>query len=206
MHGWWWRFTIIRKLEISFDNILLPITICCMHASMPPKQTSRRLRGYPPESQERVEVGSADEEASPPWGASSPPGFARVDYGHLTVWKSHNLQGSWSGSCKIIILHNFLNQSNLLHTYVAHISIQQSVCSTLTLLVNHGLVAAFSGKKKLFIVYSYVTLQQNKFTQALYRREFMHNVGIFMFMKVFAKGYVKVHAVLTQFKRATHSS
>ena len=45
-----------------------------MHASMPPKWTSRRLRGYPPESQERVEVGSADEEASPP------PGSARVDY------------------------------------------------------------------------------------------------------------------------------
>ena len=30
------------------DNILLPITICCMHASMPPKQTSNRLRGVLP--------------------------------------------------------------------------------------------------------------------------------------------------------------
>ena len=39
-----------------------------MHASMPPKRTSRRLRGYPPEAQERVEIGSADEEASPPRG------------------------------------------------------------------------------------------------------------------------------------------
>ena len=58
------------------DNIL-PITICCMHASMPPKRTSRRLRGYPPESQERVKVGSTDEEASPP------PGCARVDYAHI---------------------------------------------------------------------------------------------------------------------------
>ena len=37
-----------------------------MHTSMPPKQTSRRLRGYLSESQERVEVGSADEEALPP--------------------------------------------------------------------------------------------------------------------------------------------
>ena len=44
-----------------------------MHASMPPKQNSRRLSGYPPKSQERVEVGSTDEEASPP------PGSARVD-------------------------------------------------------------------------------------------------------------------------------
>ena len=60
------------KARDKFDNILLPITICCMHASMPPKRTSRRLRGYPPESQERVEVGSADEEASPP------PGSARL--------------------------------------------------------------------------------------------------------------------------------
>ena len=57
-----------------------------MYTSMPPKWTSRRLRGYPPESQERVkvgsadaDVGSADEEASPPWGASAPPGSARVD-------------------------------------------------------------------------------------------------------------------------------
>ena len=48
--------------------------ICCMHASMPPKRTSRRLGGHPPKSQERVEVGSADEEASPP------PGSAMVDY------------------------------------------------------------------------------------------------------------------------------
>ena len=47
---------------------------------MPPKQTSRRLRGYPPELQERVEVGSADEEALPPRRASPPPGSARVDY------------------------------------------------------------------------------------------------------------------------------
>jgi len=45
-----------------------------MHASMPPKWTSRRLRRYPPESQERVEVGSTDEEALPP------PGSARIDY------------------------------------------------------------------------------------------------------------------------------
>jgi len=44
-----------------------------MHASMPPKRTSKRLRGYPPELQERVEVGNADEEASPPSGS------ARVD-------------------------------------------------------------------------------------------------------------------------------
>ena len=62
------------KARDKFDNILLPITICCMHASMPPKRTSRRLKGYPPESQERFKVGSADEEASPPWGASPPPG------------------------------------------------------------------------------------------------------------------------------------
>ena len=46
---------------------------------MPPKQTSRRLRGYPLESKERVEVGSADEEASPP------PGSARVDCVHMRV-------------------------------------------------------------------------------------------------------------------------
>ena len=62
------------KARDKFDNILLPITICCMHASMPPKRTWRRLRGYPPESQEKVEVGRTDEEASPP------PGSARVDY------------------------------------------------------------------------------------------------------------------------------
>ena len=51
-----------------------------MHASMPPKRTLRRLRGYPPKLQERVEVGSADEEPSPPQGASPPPGSARVDF------------------------------------------------------------------------------------------------------------------------------
>ena len=51
-----------------------------MHASMPPKWILRRLRGYLPESQERVEVGSADEEALPPRGASPPPSSARVDY------------------------------------------------------------------------------------------------------------------------------
>ena len=45
----------------------------------------RRLRGYPPESQERVEVGSADEEASPP------PGSARVDYIHHLVRRSSSL-------------------------------------------------------------------------------------------------------------------
>ena len=62
------------------DKFELPITICCMHASIPPKWTSRRLRGYPPELQERVEVGSADEEAlPPPGGALPPPGSARVD-------------------------------------------------------------------------------------------------------------------------------
>ena len=62
-----------------------------MHASMPPKQTLRRLRGYPPESQ-RVEVGSADdEEALPPQGTLPPPGFTRVDYSELlqiTNWMS----------------------------------------------------------------------------------------------------------------------
>ena len=63
-----------------FNNILLLITIHCMHASMPPKRTSRRLRGYPPESQERVDVASADEETLPPRGALPPPGSARVDY------------------------------------------------------------------------------------------------------------------------------
>ena len=42
-----------------------------MHASMPPK---RRLRGYMPESQEGVKVGSAEEEISPP------SGLARVDH------------------------------------------------------------------------------------------------------------------------------
>ena len=63
----------------KFDNILLPITTCCMHASMPPKRTSRRLRGYPPESQERVEVGSADEEA---------PGFARARLTGLETQRS----------------------------------------------------------------------------------------------------------------------
>ena len=46
---------------------------------MPPKRTSRRLRGYPPKLQERIEVGNGDEEASPPQGASPPPGSARVD-------------------------------------------------------------------------------------------------------------------------------
>ena len=75
-----WRITGIRKLEISFDNILLPIAICCMHASMPPKRTSRGLREYPPELQERVKIGSADEEAL------SPPGSARVDCG---FWHGH---------------------------------------------------------------------------------------------------------------------
>ena len=50
-----------------------------MHVSMPPKRTSRTLRGYPPESQERVEVGSADGEASPTCGALPPPGSARAD-------------------------------------------------------------------------------------------------------------------------------
>ena len=45
-----------------------------MHANMPPKQTSRRPRGYPPESQERVKVGSVDEEAL------LPPGSTRADY------------------------------------------------------------------------------------------------------------------------------
>jgi len=43
-----------------------------MQASMPPKQTSRRLRGYPPKLQERVEVGSADEEALSPRGGFTP--------------------------------------------------------------------------------------------------------------------------------------
>ena len=38
------------------------------------------LEGYPSELQERVEVGSADEEASPPCGVSPPPGSARVDF------------------------------------------------------------------------------------------------------------------------------
>ena len=66
------RQLIPHRISEIVDNILLPI--CCMHASMPPKRTLRRLRGYPPESQERVEVGSADEEALPP------PGSARVDY------------------------------------------------------------------------------------------------------------------------------
>jgi len=44
-----------------------------------------RLRGYPQstQSQERVEVGSVDEEASPPRGASPPTGSARVVYEHL---------------------------------------------------------------------------------------------------------------------------
>ena len=51
-----------------------------MHASMPPNRTSRRLRGYLPESQERVEVGSADEEPSPPQKALLPPGSTRVDF------------------------------------------------------------------------------------------------------------------------------
>ena len=60
-----------------------------MHASMPPKRTSRRLRGYPPEPQGRGEVGSADGEASPPRGASPPPGFARVDYGHGSGHSAH---------------------------------------------------------------------------------------------------------------------
>ena len=54
---------------------------------MPPKWTSRRLRWYLPESQERVEVGSADEEALPPRGVSPPPGSARVDFDLVT---SHN--------------------------------------------------------------------------------------------------------------------
>ena len=52
------------------------IIYCCqfpLHASMRPKRTSRRLRGYPPEAQERVEGESADEEASPP------PGSTRID-------------------------------------------------------------------------------------------------------------------------------
>ena len=73
----------------KFDNILLPITICCMHASMPPKRTSRRLRGYPPESQERVKVGSADGEALPPWGALLPPGSTRVDYTYYNYVVPH---------------------------------------------------------------------------------------------------------------------
>jgi len=50
-----------------------------MHTSMPPKQTSRRLRGYLPESQERVEVGSADEEASP---HLVPPGLTVLKLSH----------------------------------------------------------------------------------------------------------------------------
>ena len=50
-----------------------------MHASMPcPKQTLRRLRGYSPESQERVKVGNADEEALPPRGTLPPPSSTRV--------------------------------------------------------------------------------------------------------------------------------
>ena len=65
------RITLIRKLKIS---LIIHCCQFCMHASMPPKWTSRRLRGYPPESQERFKVGSADKEALPPWGASPPPG------------------------------------------------------------------------------------------------------------------------------------
>ena len=53
---------------------------CSMHASMLPKRTSRRLRGYPPESQERGEVGSANR------GRLRLPGnFAWVDYGKCLV-------------------------------------------------------------------------------------------------------------------------
>ena len=77
------------KTRDMFDNILLPITICCMHTSMPPKRTSRRLRGYPPESQERVEIGSTDEEALPPQGASPPPG--------LTTFMGAQIHGIPSG-------------------------------------------------------------------------------------------------------------
>ena len=64
------------------DKFLLPLVLfyaaICMHASMPPKCILRRLRGET-ESYERGEAGSADGEAS------SPPGFARVDY-HIHVW------------------------------------------------------------------------------------------------------------------------
>ena len=49
-----------------------------MHASMPPKRTSRRPRGYPPEPQGRGEVGSADGEASPPLAL---PGLTIVNPG-----------------------------------------------------------------------------------------------------------------------------
>ena len=38
-----------------------------------------------PELHERGEVGSADGEASPPWGASLPPGFARVDCSQRSI-------------------------------------------------------------------------------------------------------------------------
>ena len=60
----------IYDCTTCFKNLLY----ACKHA------TSRRLRRYPPELQERIKVGSTDEEASPPWGASPPPGSTRVDY------------------------------------------------------------------------------------------------------------------------------
>jgi len=71
------RITVIRKLEISFfDNILLPFVILSYARKHAPQAETERV--YSPESQERVEVGSADGEASPP-GASPPPGSAWVD-------------------------------------------------------------------------------------------------------------------------------
>ena len=72
-----------------------------MHASMPPKRTSRRLRGYLPESQERVEVGSADEEPSPPQGVSPPPGSARVDF-----IKSSSVIAPFLASFVMALLHH----------------------------------------------------------------------------------------------------
>ena len=66
------------KARDKFDIILLPIY--CMHTSMPSKRTSRRLRGYPPESQERVEIGSTDEEALPPHQCSHACG------GHVNLY------------------------------------------------------------------------------------------------------------------------
>ena len=101
------------KARDKFDNILLPITICCMHASMPPKWTSRRLRGYLPQSQERVEVGSTDEEALPP------PGSARVD---CDFWHCHTYIPLHSSYCNCMkhfptmqrdVVHSVLQTSNV---------------------------------------------------------------------------------------------
>ena len=101
------------KARDKFDNILLPITICCMHASMPPKRTLRRLRGYLPESQERVKVGS-DDASSGDSTHLAPPELTMVCC--RGVWQHNLLEAIFLfnlGTLSVTTLYTLIPQSML---------------------------------------------------------------------------------------------